>query len=94
MDTLPIEKHPTLPVIEALQSEERYCAERWADGTPNGRPHNERSVDEWAAYVRDYADEALHQSVRGDEEAALHTLRKVANLCVNALKQHGAPHRE
>lgn len=86
--------HPGPFVIDALVSEEAYCAARWPQGTPNGRPHNERSIDEWVLYMEDYIAEARRQSVRGDEAAALHTIRKVTNLGANCMKQHGAPLRE
>ena len=84
----------TPEVAEALQSENHYCASRWSEGTPNGRAFNERSIDEWILYMEDYISEARTQAVRGDEEGALHTIRKVMNLGLNCMKQHGAPQRE
>lgn len=90
-----MEQHVTSEVIEALESEDQYCSTKWQEfhghgNTPNGRPYNERSIDEWVLYMYDYMREAVTQTTRGDETAALHTIRKVTNLGVNAMKQHGA----
>ncbi len=88
--------HITPDIAKALLSEDVYCAAKWNEDatTPNGRQYNERSIDEWALYILNYATEAAQQTTRGDEEAALHTIRKITNMGVNAMKQHGAPLRE
>ena len=85
--------HTPFNVLLALDSEEEYCKSKWNPSTPNGRAYNVRSVDEWILYMEDYIAQARNQSVRGDEDAAMHTVRKVTNLGVNAMKQWGAPLR-
>lgn len=83
-------KFLTPEVVSALESEDAYCQSRWKAGTPNGRPYDDRSLDEWILYMEDYLQEARHQSTRGDEPAALHTLRKVVNMGVTCMARHGA----
>lgn len=83
----------TTDILIALETEDQYCQTKWAAGTPNGRPYDERSIDEWLLYMDDYLTEARHQSVRGDENAALHTIRKVVSMGVTCMRKHGAPLR-
>lgn len=73
-------------VLRALDSEIRYQDDRW--GLPV-----ERTLDEWALYIRDYAEELAHQCTRGEEGSALETLRKVAAMGFRAMEQHGALRR-
>ena len=81
----------TEPVAEALMSENAYCEDLWE--SQSDRAFDERSIDEWILYMSDYIGQARHQAVRGNERAALHTIRKIVNLGLNAMKQHGAPVR-
>lgn len=74
-------------VYNAIDNERDYQEQKWGGGPI-------RSLDEFALYIRDYAEEAAHQLTRGDEEKGLHTIRKVAGLCVAAMEQHGAPPRD
>jgi hypothetical protein len=73
---------------KAIESENRYQIAKL------GEEGQMRSLDEWLLYIRDYAEEAAHQSTRGDEEGAVHTLRKVATMAVVALEDNDAPQRE
>jgi hypothetical protein len=75
-------------VNAAINSERNYQVARW------GESAHVRSLDEWIMYIEDYAQEARHQTVRGNESAALDTVRKIATLCVNCMEQHGAPLRK
>lgn len=83
-------------VYAAIDGEREYQAVRWSeDITCTGGRH---SVTEFLVYMRDYAEEALHNVSReadpGASEKALHWVRKVAALGVACMEQHGAPRRE
>ena len=82
-------------ILKALDGEEEYQLDRWGehDASKDRGPHD-RSQDEWIMYVARYAQIATEQTVSGDEEGALHTIRKVASLCFNCMYQYGAPQRE
>lgn len=75
-------------ILTALDGEKAYQRSRWPDA-----PHT-RSIDEWVLYIGVYAQDAAQQTTKGDEVAVLHTIRKIAALCHNAMEQHGAPRRE
>ena len=82
-------------ILEALKSEGIYAISRWREADEaKGRTPVERSLDEWILYIDDYAGRAKRQKVSGDEVEALHTIRKIASLCLNAMRQHGAPKRD
>jgi len=84
-------KFLTPEVVAALASEDAYCQSRWKQADLLvGRTYDERSIDEWILYMEDYLQEARHQATRGDETAALHTLRKVVNMGVTCMAKHGA----
>ena len=75
-------------VLEALRGEHRYQFDKL------GEKAQDRSLDEWIMYMKDYMDEAHHQSVRCDEGKAIDTLRKVMAMGLTCMLQNGAPHRE
>lgn len=74
--------------VAACNSENDYQIDKLGD---EGQV---RSIDEWCSYIADYAKEAVHQGVRGDEMAALHTIRKVATMALVCMEDFNAPHRE
>lgn len=75
-------------VIEAIEGERDYQMYRW------GPAALIRSQDEWLLYILDYAQEAAHQGTRGQNEEALHTVRKIATLATNCMEQHGVKTRK
>lgn len=82
-------------VYKAIDSERTYQEVRWSPAVTNtGHKH---SILEWLAYIRDYAEEAMHiESRKATPEAdkeCIHILRKIGALAVVAMEQHGAPHR-
>jgi hypothetical protein len=82
-------------ILKALDGEEEYQLDRWTDHQAvKGRSPHDRTLDEWILYISRYAQQAIEQTVTGDEEAALHTVRKVASLAFNCMYQYGAPQRE
>jgi len=83
-------------VYQAIDSERAYQDTRWyKDTTASGGTH---TVTEWLVFVQDYLTEAVHQSSRQPEpkasEDVLHTLRKIAAMCVACMEQNGAPPRK
>lgn len=73
---------------KAIESENRYQI------AEHGEQGQDRSIDEWCLYIRDYAEEASHQATRGQEWDALNTIRKVTTMGVVALQTYGSPHRQ
>ncbi len=83
----------------AIDSERAYQEKRWGEGGDSiihvGMSANDRTLDEFALYIRMYAEElaviAAHES---DPEKSLDFIRKVGALCIGAMEAHGAPCRE
>lgn len=76
-------------VLAAFDTEFQYQDIRWG---PNERPH---TVDEWALYILDYAEQARRQASRDtDSKPTLDTIRKIGAMCMRAMLQHGAPLRD
>ena len=53
-----------------------------------------RSIDEFALYILEYADQMKHIcGTTTDPTAKLNAIRKVTALGVACMEHHGAPHR-
>ena len=80
-------------VYELVDGEREYQDALWGPTRDQGR----HTVTEFLAYIRDYAEEALHLESRvanpEADERALGIVRKVAGLAVACMEQHGAPPR-
>jgi len=96
---------PTLKVTRqevytAIDSERDYQDSRWGEGLSGERPAPEgedgnRTLDEFILYIQNYAQNlGAFASISDDWPEKLNKVRKVAGLCVAAMEQHGAPHRE
>jgi hypothetical protein len=82
-------------VYAALESEADYQKAKWGHTASSNRPGNgERTIDEFILYISGYAHDA-HQlaSHTGGPEAKLDMVRKIGELCVACMVQHGAPKR-
>lgn len=87
-------------VFSAIDSERDYQDSRWGGTLSGERPAPEgeggdRSLDEFILYIRGYASDLADFAAKSsDWQEKLHKVRKVAGLCVAAMEQHGAPHRQ
>lgn len=75
--------------ISAINEEFRYQEQRW--GKKWARQI--KTLDEWLLYIGEYAAQARAQTTKGDEEAAHHTVRKIAALAINVMQDHGVRRR-
>lgn len=97
-------------VYQAIDTERDYQDSKWGrteDKIVVGQPTPQitgsstlglgvgnRSIDEFALYVRGYAEDlAQLASHTNDPRPKLEFFRKVGALCVAAMEQHGAPPR-
>jgi len=83
-------------VYKAIDSERDYQESRWNESTTVSK--NIHSFEDWITYMEDYLSEAKHllsrQARQDADPKVCHIMRKVLAMGVNALEQHGAPHRE
>lgn len=81
--------------LAALVGERAYQDLVWNKTTTI--TEGKHSVTEFLVYVRDYAEQSLHDLSRSAEQAsgerALHELRKIGALAVAALEQNGIRER-
>ena len=80
-------------VYRAFDSERAYQNDRF-QAAIYGRDAIDRTLDEFILYIMQYAQEAGALTTHGDEDEALHFVRKVGALCVGCMEKHGAPQRE
>lgn len=82
-------------VYKAIDTERDYQDQRWNENTTTSNGYHE--VGAWLTFLRTYIREAEEIISRnGDPEAtdqSMHTIRKIAAMCVCCMEQHGAPHR-
>jgi len=82
-------------VYKAIDSERDYQESRWNKDTTVSE--NIHSFEDWIMYMEDYLAEAKHLLSREARQDAdpqcCNIMRKVVSMGVNALEQHGAPHR-
>ena len=72
----------------AVKSEQDYSMAKWGDAQSN------HEIASWITYMQHYLDEARRiASTSAPETPALSSIRKVANLAVSCMMQHGAPTR-
>lgn len=83
-------------VFNALNTESEYAHKKWNCSTTT--TCGIHSITEWIAYMEDYLKEAKHILAREPKQIsdpkALHIMRKVTNMGVEAMCQNGAPIRE
>ena len=83
-------------VIAALESEETYARKKWADGNPQ----DQHSQAAWILYMQHHLAKAaaLASSTSSRDPVAVRAvqdeIRKVTNLGMRAMCNHGAPIRE
>jgi len=86
-------------VIELLKSEFEY-SQRWdkkreANGEPEHKMDRNKPVESWILWMEQYlANARLEATKSTDKTAALHEVRKVANLALACLTYIGCPPRE
>lgn len=86
--------------LAAIQSELDYQDAMWGKNLsgrrplPDGVPSGFRTADEWALYIRQYAEQAAALATRTDDPAAIMDIfRKITTMGFRAMRQHGAPMR-
>lgn len=86
-------------VIETVKSEFEY-SQRWdkareAKGEPEHKMDRNKPVESWILWMEQYlANARLEATKSTDKTAALHEVRKVANLALACLAYQGCPKRE
>ena len=82
-------------VYSALESERDYQKARWGVSRSSGEEGSgERTLDEFALYIHGYADELRRiASTTSDPVKKLNFVRKVGELAVACMQQHGAIQR-
>ena len=84
-------------VFGAINSERAYQDARVAEAHDDPAEQGQKKLEQFALYMQDYLNEAIHQMSRTwgpwAYEQALHTIRKVTALGVAAMEVHGAPQR-
>lgn len=87
---------PRQHVYNAIDTEREYQEEVWGATASSDQPGNgDRTLDEFALYISGYTNDLVQlASHSGSPDGKLEIVRKVAGLCVAAMEQHGAPHRE
>ena len=87
-------------VFAALNSERLYQNQVWggalsSDRAPEGdQKGGERTLDEFSLYIVRYANVLLEVAgTTANAQEKLEVIRKIGGLCVHAMEQHGAPHR-
>lgn len=88
---------PRADVYWALDTERDYQDEKWAGSASSEQPGTgslDRSIDEFALYIVEYAAQLRH--LAGTTAASgpkLDAVRKVGALAVACMEAHGAPLR-
>lgn len=81
--------------LAAIVGERAYQELVWNAQTTS--TEDKHSVTEFLVYIRDYAEQSLHDLSRNAEQAAgeraLHEVRKIGALAVAALEQNGVRER-
>ncbi len=73
---------------EAALSERLYSIHKWGEAQSN------HEIASWITYMQHYLDDAKRiASTSAPETPALDSIRKVANLALSCMMQHGAPRR-
>jgi len=82
-------------VYAAIDSERRYQDRVWTESGSAGNP-NPLTIGEFLLLIEAYVAQARTDWSREPKPVreALHGLRKIAGIAVNAMEQHGAPVRE
>lgn len=88
-------KNQRCRVYDAINGERDYqdnVVGKGPDGRTDGR---QKAVGDYLTLIRTYSTraDAAYADTAGDE-AALHVIRKIAGICVQAMEVHGAPTRE
>lgn len=78
---------PRNEVYEAIDDEREYQHRKWGERVFI-------SVGEATALLEEYSERARRAYADGDNKAALHMIRKVGAIAVNAMEIHGAPLRK
>jgi len=81
-------------VLDAIKGEREYQDKLWGDAMSGGR----HEVPGWILYIEDYLHEARSAVSRYAspecDEKALHTMRKIAAMCVACMEQNGVRFRD
>jgi hypothetical protein len=76
-------------VAVAVKSERKYSLAKWGEELAN------HEIAAWITYMQHCLDDARKiASTNSPETPALDCIRKVANLAIACMMEHGAPHRE
>jgi len=90
---------PRAKVYKAIDGERAYQASQWQKngarkGHPNYRDDDKHSVTEWLMFREPYYQAAaVAADTAGEQEVALHNIRKLTALGVACLEEHGCPER-
>lgn len=80
-------------VFDAIDSERNYQDVKYGNGSAGSSLN--RTVDEFALYIEEYAVQLRSLAATSvDEWAKLIAVRKVGALAVACMEAHGAPYRE
>jgi hypothetical protein len=78
-------------VYDAIDSERIY-QDLLPPARTDGRKH---TVGDYIVMLQNYQAEAVAAWTKNaSDEQALHTIRKIAGICVRCMEEHGAPRRE
>lgn len=82
-------------VYKAIDTERVYQNQRWGNTGSSKQPGNgERTIDEFALYISEYADQLRHICGTSDDRIVkMNAVRKVGALCIACMEQHGAVSR-
>ncbi len=86
-------------VVEIIKKEFEY-AQRWdkqreARGEPEHKMDRNKPVESWILWMEEYLAKARTEATKStDKTAALHEVRKVANLALACLAYQGCPERD
>lgn len=83
-----------VPVIVAIVEELDWQELAWGGSDPfseSGTGAFDRSVDEYTLYINRYAQRLAAENCDGtaEFERKMHTVRKIAALCVACMSEHG-----
>jgi hypothetical protein len=92
-------KTPIHEVIKEIETEFEY-SQRWdkrrrEKNEPEINMDENKPIESWILWMEEYLHRARHEAaISTDKTAALHEVRKVANLAVACLAYRGCPVRE
>lgn len=92
-------KTSTEEILEILKAEFEY-SRRWdkmrvEKGEPEYKMDRNKPVESWILWMEEYLSKARAEATKStDKTAALHEIRKVANLALACLIYQGCPKRE